>query len=62
MIIIEVKKEETIDKALRRYKRKHQQTGIMKELRRRKEFKKPSVVKRMEVLSAVYRQKKFGSQ
>lgn len=62
MIIIEVKKEETIDKALRRYKRKHQQTGIMKELRRRKEFKKPSVVKRMEVLSAIYRQKKFGAQ
>lgn len=62
MIIIDVKKEETIDKALRRYKRKHQQTGIMKELRRRKEFKKPSVVKRMEVLSAIYRQKKFGSQ
>ena len=62
MLIIEVKKEETIDKALRRYKRKHQQTGVMKELRKRKEFTKPSVKKRSKILSAVYRQKKFGDQ
>lgn len=62
MLIIEVKKEETIDKALRRYKRKHQQTGVMKELRKRKEFKKPSVQKRSKLLSAAYRKKKFGDQ
>ena len=61
MLIIEVKKDETIDKALRRYKRKHQKTGMMKELRRRREFKKPSVKRRAEVLSAIYREEKYGT-
>ncbi|NNF32635.1 MAG: 30S ribosomal protein S21 [Saprospiraceae bacterium] len=59
MIIINVKDEESIDRALRRYKRKHRDVGIMKELRKRKEFTKPSVQRRNEVLNAAYRQKKF---
>lgn len=59
MIIINVKDEESIDRALRRYKRKHRDVGIMKELRRRKEFTKPSVKRRNEVLKASYRLKKF---
>ena len=61
MIIINVKDEESIDRALRRYKRKHRDVGIMKELRRRKEFIKPSVKRRNEVLNAAYRINKFGS-
>ena len=59
MIIINVKDEESIDRALRRYKRKHRDVGIMKELRKRKEFTKPSVQRRNEILNAAYRQKKF---
>jgi small subunit ribosomal protein S21 len=59
MIIINVKDEESIDRALRRYKRKHRDVGIMKELRRRKEFTKPSVKRRNEILKASYRLKKF---
>lgn len=59
MIIINVKDEESIDRALRRYKRKHRDVGVMKELRKRKEFTKPSVQRRNEVLNAAYRQKKF---
>ena len=59
MIIINVKDEESIDRALRRYKRKHRDVGIMKELRKRKEFTKPSVKRRNEILNASYRQKKF---
>ena len=61
MIIINVKDEESIDRALRRYKKKHRDVGIMKELRRRKEFVKPSVKRRNEILNASYRQKKFSS-
>ena len=61
MIVINVKDEESIDRALRRYKRKHRDVGIMKELRRRKEFVKPSVKRRNEILNAAYRQKKFES-
>ena len=61
MIIINVKDSETIDRALKRYKRKQQKIGIIKELRRRKQFTKPSVERRTEMLKAVYRMKKFGS-
>ncbi len=60
MLIIDVKDGESIDRALKRYKRKHQKTGVMKEIRRRREFTKPSVNRRKEVLSAEYRLKKFG--
>ena len=60
MIIINVKDSETIDRALKRYKRKQQKIGIIKELRRRKQFTKPSVKRRTELLKAVYRQKNFS--
>ena len=58
MIIIDVKDGENIDKALKRYKRKFQNTGIIKELRKRKEFTKPSVKRRNEFLKAIYREQK----
>jgi len=61
MLIIEVKDGESIDRALRRYKRKFQKTGIVRELRRRQQFKKPSVERRNEVLKAQYKQKKYGN-
>ena len=54
MIIIEVKEGESIDRALKRYKRKHRNVGIVKELRRRQQFTKPSVQRRTEVLKAQY--------
>ena len=58
MIIIEVKDSETIDRALKRYKRKHRDVGVIKEVRRRKQFTKPSVRRRAEVLKAIYMLKK----
>lgn len=58
MLIIEVKENENIDRALKRYKRKFQNAGVMKELRNRKEFKKPSVKRRNEILKAVYKAKR----
>ena len=58
MLIIEVKENENIDRALKRYKRKFQQAGVMKELRNRKEYRKPSIKRRNEVLKAVYRAKR----
>lgn len=60
MIIIQVKEEESIDRALKRYKRKHRNIGVMKELRRRKQFTKPSVQRRNEIINAEYRLVKFG--
>lgn len=58
MLIIEVKETESIDRALKRYKRKVQNVRLIQELRRRKEFVKPSVERRNEILKAVYRTKK----
>ena len=60
MLIIEVKDNESIDRALKVYKRKVQKTGVIKELRKRKEFVKPSVRRRAEILNAVYKQKTYG--
>ena len=60
MIIINVKDSESIDRALKRYKRKHREIGVTKEVRRRKHFTKPSVIRREEVLKAKYMQQKFN--
>ena len=57
MIIIELKEGESIDRALKRYKRKHRQIGIAKEIRRRKHYTKPSIERRNEVLKARYSEK-----
>ncbi|MDR0386347.1 MAG: 30S ribosomal protein S21 [Prevotellaceae bacterium] len=57
MIIVPIKEGENIDKALKKFKRKFEKTGIMRELRSRKNFTKKSVVRRDEIKSAVYRQK-----
>lgn len=58
MLIIDVKDGESIDRALKRYKRKYRDTKIMQEIRRRKEYKKPSVARRNEILKAQYRNAK----
>ena len=60
MLIINVKEEESIDRALKRYKRKHRNVGIIKELRARQHFTKKSVKRRNQIINASYRLKKFG--
>jgi small subunit ribosomal protein S21 len=60
MLIIEVKDSEPFDKTLKKYKRKFEKAGILKQLRRRKSFSKPSVQRRAEVLKAVYKQDTYG--
>jgi len=60
MLIIDVKDGESIERALKKYKRKYDRSGVMKELRRRKQFTKPSVTRRNEKLKAAYKQKKYG--
>jgi len=57
MIIVNVKENESIDKALKRFKKKFEKTGVLKELRSRSYFEKPSVSKRTQKLKAEYRQK-----
>ena len=57
MLVIKVKENESIERALKRFKNKFQNTQVLKELRSRKEFKKPSVVRRQQVIKAKYVQK-----
>lgn len=54
MLVIPVKEGENIERALKKYKRKFERTGVIKELRRRQQYDKPSVVKRIAKLKAVY--------
>ena len=54
MIIVPVKEGENIERALKKFKRKAETTGIIKEVRSRKQFNKPSVVKREKMQHAIY--------
>lgn len=54
MLIIPVKEGENIDRALKRYKRKFDRTGTMRQLRRRQQFTKPSVKRRTLIQKAQY--------
>lgn len=57
MIIVPVKEGENIDRALKKFKRKFEKTGVVRELRNRQAYVKPSVRRREEVKKAVYIQK-----
>ena len=57
MIVVPVKEGENIEKALKKFKRKFEKTGVVKELRSRQQFDKPSVIKRLKKESAIYVQK-----
>ncbi|MDD2563060.1 MAG: 30S ribosomal protein S21 [Salinivirgaceae bacterium] len=57
MIIIPIKEGENIDRALKRFKRKFEKTGIMREIRSRQQFIKGCEERRKERLKAVYIQK-----
>ncbi len=54
MLIIPVKEGENIDRALKRFKRKFDRTGGMRQLRKRQQFTKPSVVRRAQIQKAEY--------
>lgn len=57
MLIIPVKDGENIDRALKRFKRKFDRTGTMRQLRARQQFTKPSVKRRAQIQKAQYIQK-----
>ena len=57
MLIIPIKEGESIDRALKRFKRKFDKTGAMRQLRARKQFVKPSVKHRQKIQKAQYIQR-----
>jgi|TARA_R110001583_G_scaffold4513_2_gene25995 small subunit ribosomal protein S21 len=57
MLIIKKGEKESIDKVLKKYKRKCRETRLLKDIRARKEFVKPSEIKRKQKQKAIYQQK-----
>ena len=54
MIVVPVKEGENIERALKKFKRKFEKTGVVKELRARQQFDKPSVKNRLKMERAIY--------
>ena len=54
MIIVPIKEGVNVERALKKLKRKFEKTGVIKELRSRQQFEKPSVVKRQQKIHAIY--------
>lgn len=57
MLQIPVKEGESIERALKKYKKKFERTGVLKELRVRKEYTKKSILRRQQVIKAEYVEK-----
>jgi small subunit ribosomal protein S21 len=55
LVGISVGENESIDKALRRFKKKYERSGVLKEYKKRTFFVKPSIKKRMEKMKAIRR-------
>ena len=62
MLLIDAREAESIDKALKNYKKKFEKAKILLQLRERQAFKKPSIKRRGEVLKAIYKQKLFTGE
>lgn len=60
MLQVKVKDNESVEKALKRFKKKFERTGVLRQLRSRQAYTKPSVTRRFEVLKAEYKQKTYG--
>tara|TARA_R110002167_G_scaffold41327_3_gene126255 strand:- start:13684 stop:13878 length:195 start_codon:yes stop_codon:yes gene_type:complete len=57
MLIVKIRKNENINQALKRFKRKFRDAGVVKEIRDRQQFTKPSAIKRKQKQKAVYKEK-----
>lgn len=57
MIVVPIKEGENIERALKKFKRKFEKTGIMRELRARQAYVKPSDARREQIKRAIYIQK-----
>ena len=55
MIIVPVKEGESVEKSLKKFKKKFEKTGVVRELRERQKFTKPSVKRREVIIKARYK-------
>ena len=54
MLIIDARESDTLDKALKKYKKKFEKSGVLRQLRERQVFTKKSVARRNQILRAGY--------
>lgn len=54
MLIVDARESESIDRALKKYKKKYEKAGILRQLRERQTFTKPSIKRRQTVLRAAF--------
>ena len=59
-VSVKVKENETVERALKRFKKKHDKANIKTEIRERKNFEKPNVLRKEMKKKAVYKQKMFA--
>ena len=62
MLIIPVKDGESIERALKKYKRKFDKTGVVKKLRSRQQYIKPSVTNRQAKVKAAFKQRELSKE
>jgi small subunit ribosomal protein S21 len=58
LIKVTIQDNESIDKVLKRFKKKYEKAGVLKEVRKRGFFVKPSIKKRMKKAKAIRRNKR----
>ena len=57
MLIVPVKDGENIERALKKFKKKFERTGTVRQLRARQQFDKPSIIRREQIKKAIYVEK-----
>lgn len=62
MLIVQVKDGESIDKAIKKYKRKYDRTGVMRKLRSNQQFVKSSVITRQKKIRSVHKQRMISNE
>lgn len=60
MSMIRMKKDEPLERALRRFKKKMDREGILREVKRHEHYEKPSQRKRRKMLKSRQREKRYG--
>jgi small subunit ribosomal protein S21 len=58
LIGVTIQVNENIDRALKRFKKKYERSGVLREFKKRTAYTKPSVEKRMSRIKAARRQQK----
>jgi len=62
LVGIAVQENEPIDRAIKRFKKKYERSGVLKEYKRRTYFTKPSIKKRMQKVKAIRRAQRISME